>query len=104
MLSPLTPRSHIMHSLHLFFPGGVGTYYYHHYHISPDEGRWNCTDMMYNDKFVPSEANALKLETWNKSHGHQAASCPNYPEFRMSTCAVNCNLQWFSGPVRPREA
>ena len=53
--------------------------------------------MMYNDTFVPSEENALKLETWNKAHGHHNASCPNYPEFRMNTCAVNCNIQWFSG-------
>ena len=92
---PRLTSSHLMNSLHLF-SGGVGTILLLSTYRS-DEGRWNCTDMMYNDKFVPSEVNALKLETWNKSHGHQAASCPNYPEFRMSTCAVNCNLQWFSG-------
>lgn len=62
-----------------------------------DEGRWNCTDMMYNESFVPSEENALKLETWNKEYGHHPAYCYNAPEFRMSQCAVNCYSQWFAG-------
>lgn len=53
--------------------------------------------MMYNESFVPSEENALKLETWNKEYGHHPAYCYNAPEFRMSQCAVNCYSQWFAG-------
>lgn len=50
-----------------------------------------------NMSFVPSEENAEKLETWNKSHGHHHSSCRRSSQFNMSTCAVNCYSQWFSG-------
>mmetsp|Transcript_13910 Transcript_13910/g.30325 ORF Transcript_13910/g.30325 Transcript_13910/m.30325 type:complete len:746 (+) Transcript_13910:15-2252(+) len=72
------------------------------------EGRWDCKELMNNDSFIPTEDNALKLETWNQTHGHQPSWCklrPNgEPFFHMLKCAVNCYSQWFgdAGIACPR--
>ena len=50
--------------------------------------------------FVPTEENANKLETWNKTGGHVEITCSKHKgteHFRLGECAVNCYSQWFSG-------
>ncbi|KAL3816243.1 hypothetical protein ACHAXA_002189 [Cyclostephanos tholiformis] len=67
------------------------------------QGRWDCEQLVKNDSYVPTEAIAQKLETWNSEYGHEYDShhCEyqrdGTPIFRLSTCAVNCYAQWFSG-------
>jgi len=53
--------------------------------------------LINNKSYVPTEANAAKLETWNQTHGHHPASCLRIQKFAMAECAVNCYSQWFSG-------
>ena len=59
--------------------------------------------MVTDDSFVPTEDNAEKLETWNQTHGHSPSSCMRHRSFRMTTCAVNCYCQWFSGSCPTRD-
>lgn len=59
--------------------------------------------MIEDASFVPSEDNAEKLETWNQTHGHHPSSCLRRRNFFMSTCAVNCYCQWFSGSCPTRD-
>ena len=67
------------------------------------QGRWDCEQLVKNMSYVPTEAIAQKLETWNTEYGHEYSShdCEyqkdGTPIFRLSTCAVNCYSQWFSG-------
>jgi hypothetical protein len=49
------------------------------------------------DQFVPTEENAMKLETWNKNGGHSIQKCDRHSHFKLGMCAVNCYIQWFSG-------
>lgn len=72
-------------------------------------GRWDCRQLVKNHSFVPTEDNARKLETWNKTYGHESSFCKyigkDQPIFRLVDCAVNCYSQWFSGlpcPQTPR--
>ena len=50
-------------------------------------------------KFIPTEDNANKFETWNATGGHSTTTCKGrpYPKFSLGECAVNCYTQWFSG-------
>ncbi|KAL3811148.1 LOW QUALITY PROTEIN: hypothetical protein ACHAXA_001363 [Cyclostephanos tholiformis] len=72
---------------------------------SINQGRWNCRDLItmhdrdgdVKDQFVPTEENAMKLETWNKNGGHSIQKCDRHSHFKLGMCAVNCYIQWFSG-------
>lgn len=68
------------------------------------QGRWDCEQLVKNMSYVPREKDALKLETWTSEYGHEHDShhCLTQGEdgttrFFLSTCAVNCYSQWFSG-------
>ncbi|KAL7537977.1 hypothetical protein ACHAXR_008197 [Thalassiosira sp. AJA248-18] len=71
------------------------------------QGRWDCKDLSRKErKFIPSENNANKLETWNQTGGHKPFECKTKgskkkgglrPFFFLGQCAVNCYAQWFSG-------
>lgn len=67
------------------------------------QGRWSCPKLMRDD-FVPTEENANKLETWDKTGGHtRKRSCVNNGTlFRLRDCSVNCYTQWFGGLNCPR--
>ena len=56
--------------------------------------------------FIPNEENANKIETWNQTGGHTPFECHTKKTgtpgvrnsiFYLSSCAVNCYIQWFSG-------
>ena len=95
-------------------PGSVpGTFYITHLREPVDrsishfkyQGRWNCSDLLKirrtdERKFIPTEDNARKIDTWTESGGHEDISCPQKGggiEFRLGICSVNCYSQWFSG-------
>lgn len=59
---------------------------------------------MNDESFVPTEENAEKLETWNQTHGHYPASCLRRRSAVMTTCAVNCYCQWFSGSCPTKDS
>ena len=63
------------------------------------------------ERFVATEENANKIETWNKTGGHWPTTCirksRNAPKgkevvLRLGECAVNCYTQWFSGLSCPQ--
>jgi len=56
---------------------------------------------MRSGKFVPTEENAKKIETWNSTGGHSPLTC-NEGKFKLGECAVNCYTQWFSGLSCPQ--
>lgn len=69
-----------------------------------DQGRWGCKDLSKirrkgAEKFIPTEENANKLETWNSTGGHAPNQCSkgHSIRFRMGECATQCYVQWFSG-------
>ncbi|KAL7526184.1 hypothetical protein ACHAWF_001667 [Thalassiosira exigua] len=78
------------------------------------QGRWSCPDLTgraRQNEFTPTEENAKKLETWNKTGGHAPISCrekkvkkggKKRPFFHLGMCAVNCYTQWFSGLSCPQ--
>ena len=49
------------------------------------------------DRFIPTEENAMKIETWNSTGGHSPRTCERHSHFKLGKCAVNCYIQWFSG-------
>mmetsp|Transcript_555 Transcript_555/g.1171 ORF Transcript_555/g.1171 Transcript_555/m.1171 type:complete len:492 (+) Transcript_555:64-1539(+) len=68
------------------------------------QGRWNCHDLVFhqnNKGWEPTIENAKNLETWNQTGGHKPIQCKHKRSkgtyFFLSTCAVNCYTQWFSG-------
>ncbi|KAL7530341.1 hypothetical protein ACHAXR_003437 [Thalassiosira sp. AJA248-18] len=70
--------------------------------LDKDQGRWNCKDLTKisrkdDAKFVPTELNANKLESWNETMGHVPITCGHSSLFKLGECAVNCYTQWFSG-------
>ncbi|KAL3791687.1 hypothetical protein HJC23_003944 [Cyclotella cryptica] len=72
------------------------------------EGRWDCNQLIYNYSFVPTEANARKLESWNHTGGHHPMQCKFKGKgkplnFFLGGCAVNCYIQWFAG-ICPNES
>jgi hypothetical protein len=48
-------------------------------------------------RFIPTEENAMKIETWNSTGGHSPHTCDRHSHFSLGQCAVNCYIQWFSG-------
>lgn len=87
-----------IHNIRIWWPHV--TPFLSHALVVPDEGRWECKDLIYNNSFVPTEENAQKLETWNQQHGHHPSYCQNIKDgefvLRMSMCAVNCYVRLFS--------
>lgn len=68
-------------------------------HGNEDQGRWNCKDLIRirnGGDFIPTEDNAMKIDTWNSTGGHVPTSCL-HSNLKLGTCAVNCYAQWFSG-------
>ena len=71
------------------------------------QGRWNCRELVVHAKdFIPTEENAMKIETWNQTGGHEQSQCRVKGKKKkggaqkflwLGTCAVNCYTQWFSG-------
>lgn len=85
----------------------LSTFYSILHKIIADEGRWECNQMIYNYSFVPTEANANRIETWIYTGGHDRMKCKfqgnNNPRlFFLGKCAFNCYIQWFTG-VCPNE-
>lgn len=70
-------------------------------------GRWPCKTLM-RSAFVPTEENAMTLETWNETQGHEPKKeCHRDRKtketvFFLGDCAVNCYTQWFGGLSCPR--
>ncbi|KAL9179053.1 hypothetical protein ACHAXT_000095 [Thalassiosira profunda] len=59
------------------------------------DGRWDCWQLVHNDTFVPTEANARPFEEWDKTAGFEGSWCD--APFSFISCAVNCHVQAFSG-------
>lgn len=65
-------------------------------------GRWPCRTLVTGD-FEPTLENAMQLETWNETQGHEPKKqchinrVPGETEFSLGDCAVNCYTQWFGG-------
>lgn len=70
------------------------------------QGRWKREQLikMNTYDFVPTEDNAMKLESWNATGGHSPIVCQeNNPKFfKLGECAINCYTQWFSGLSCPQ--
>mmetsp|Transcript_39126 Transcript_39126/g.94182 ORF Transcript_39126/g.94182 Transcript_39126/m.94182 type:complete len:395 (-) Transcript_39126:64-1248(-) len=59
------------------------------------DARWDCEQLVRNESFAPTAANANSLESWNRTKGFVPSPC-DMP-FMFTSCAVNCFVQAFSG-------
>ena len=56
-----------------------------------------------NTSFIPTAENSVTLETWSNNDGMNNKSpivcgrLDNVTQFYMTTCAVNCYIQWITG-------